>query len=47
VSIPGTGGPPFRMGDAFDLAIDDECLYTGAISAGVYSVAKSYRGQMP
>jgi hypothetical protein len=45
--IPAAGGPPLRMGSGSGLAIDDECLYTGNAISGVYSVAKSYRGNLP
>jgi hypothetical protein len=43
-TIPAAGGPPISMGSGSGLAIDDECLYTGDVINGVYSVAKSYRG---
>ncbi|HEX7476803.1 MAG TPA: hypothetical protein VF331_03285 [Polyangiales bacterium] len=42
--IPGAGGAPVSMGAGSGLAIDDECLYTGHVLQGVYSVAKTYRG---
>lgn len=47
VRIPDTGGPPIDMGIGDGLAIDDACLYTGTVTRGVYSVAKSYRGRIP
>jgi hypothetical protein len=46
VRIAGAGGAPVSMGSGSGLAIDDECLYTGDVLQGVYSVAKTYRGDL-
>jgi hypothetical protein len=47
--VPADGGPgggPIGVGTG--LAIDDECLYVGDVTGyGVYSVARSYSGQVP
>ena len=47
--VPADGGPDGGMiGLGTGLAIDDECLYVGDVTGyGVYSVARSYGGQVP
>jgi hypothetical protein len=43
-TIAGAGGMPVSLGSGSGLAIDDKCLYAGDVLQGVYSVAKTYRG---
>jgi hypothetical protein len=47
VRLPAEGSPILNVGFGSGLAIDDECLYVSSIADGVYSVSKSYMGQLP
>jgi hypothetical protein len=45
--IPAAGGPPIDMGNATGVAVDDTCLYTASMFAGIYTVSKSFTGTLP
>jgi uncharacterized protein YceK len=38
---------PVFMGGGAGIAVDEACLYTGTVLGGIYSIAKSYRGDIP
>jgi hypothetical protein len=44
IRLAGTGGTPVVVTPATGIAVDDECLYTGDVSFGVYSSAKGSAG---
>jgi hypothetical protein len=46
VRVPGGGGTPVLLGIGTGVAIDDDCVYTGDVEEGVYSVLKSSAATM-
>ncbi len=45
--VPAAGGAPMMAAGGDGLAIDDECLYVGDVTHGVYSVAKAQWASAP